>query len=206
MHVLDIFICIVTAVFVGLGIRRGCIGEIFRLAAVVLGFIGAYLMHAQVAARLNFLAVPDSLRATLSFLGAYVVIALSVVTVGWVIRKIVHLTLLGWLDRLLGGCIGMVKTLVLAWVVVLCVSAVPASRFHTSIGSSLTYRFFIFLPLRLKSSPAASSLTGVPASVDIARPMENVHAAREKFEGFRNMVDSAKARADSIKKQYLLRD
>jgi uncharacterized membrane protein required for colicin V production len=49
MHTLDIFFCIAAVFFIVVGVRRGLIGELFRLLALVFGFIVAFLYYPDLA-------------------------------------------------------------------------------------------------------------------------------------------------------------
>ena len=104
MHTLDIFFCIAAVFFIVIGIRRGLIGELFRLFALIAGFIVAFLYYPDLSRLLNI--KNPTIATPLCFSILYLITALSVIGAGWLIRKVVHLTPLGWFDYLFGGAIG----------------------------------------------------------------------------------------------------
>jgi uncharacterized membrane protein required for colicin V production len=64
------------------------------------------------------------------------------------IKKVVHLTLLGWLDRLLGAILGFLKTVLLAWIV--CLSISTFNRTESNFNKSIVYRNFKRLPAAMR--------------------------------------------------------
>lgn len=144
MHTLDIVFSVFALIFVTIGIKRGFIGEIIRLAAMIGGFLGAFLYYNDFSVLIQFIKLPSYIRNALSFTILYIAIVLSFLTLGWLIKKVVHLTLLGWLDRLLGAMLGLLKTVLLAWIV--CLSISTFNRTEANFNKSGVYRTFKSLP------------------------------------------------------------
>jgi membrane protein required for colicin V production len=193
MHFFDIIILIFTAVFTGLGIKRGFIGELFRCAAVVAGFATAFLYYRQLSAALTFISMPPSAKTALSFLLVYAGTALTVLGIGWVAKKIVRMTMLGWADRLLGGCVGLIKSLILTWILMLCIALVPGTPLHSAISHSCTFTTYTAIPLHLRSSSPL-----LPASINIGKPIAKIRTVKKNLDNFKEKVDSAKAFSDSL--------
>jgi membrane protein required for colicin V production len=182
MHAIDIVFLVVAAILVAVGVKRGFIGEIFRLLAMVVGFVVAALFYRQVSTQLPF-SISVNMKIALAFARLYIVTALVLLVVGWFVRKVVHLTMLGWVDRLCGGGIGFLKALLLAWLVALIVSVLPFERLRTSVESALVYRVFAKLPPKLY----AAALEDAQKTIKKAIASETI----EKIETFRDKVDSA---------------
>ena len=105
MNWLDIVI-IVVAVLSGIwGLRQGIIKTAFGIAGLIGGIILAGRYYGGLAALLS----PSS--ATWANIAAYAIILLATLVVasviGWFVAKLVHLTILGWLDRLVGCVLGV---------------------------------------------------------------------------------------------------
>jgi uncharacterized membrane protein required for colicin V production len=188
MHLADIIFLVLAAVFIGIGIWRGLVSEAARLLAVVIGFAVASAFYRSLAAWLSFL--PGSLAAytIASFILIFVAAALATLAAGWVVKKVVHLTVLGWVDGLCGGVIGLVKAFIVAWVACLIVAALPAPGVHAFFSGSVTYGVCRKLPLQLR-------LPGVKAA---ERSIENIMAEKpiselpRRFQQFRSTVDSVR--------------
>jgi len=106
MNWLDIVI-IVVAVLLGLaGLRQGIIRTVFGIAGVIAGIVLAGRYYDELAA----LLFPSG--ATWAHIAAYVIILLATLlvagVVGWLIARLVHFAMLGWLDRLVGFILGVV--------------------------------------------------------------------------------------------------
>lgn len=148
MHTLDIVFSVFALIFISIGIKRGFIGEVIRLFAMIGGFFGAFLYYNDLSIVIQFIKLPSYIRNALSFAILYVAIALSFIALGWLIKKIVHLTLLGWLDRLLGALLGFSKTVLIAWIV--CLSISTFHRTEANFSKSAVYRVFKSLPSTMR--------------------------------------------------------
>ena len=106
MNWLDIVI-IVVAVLLGIaGLRQGIIKTAFGIAGLIGGIVLAGRYYGGLAALLS----PSG--ATCANIAAYAIILIATLIVasviGWFVAKLVHLTILGWLDRLVGCVLGVV--------------------------------------------------------------------------------------------------
>jgi len=105
MNWLDIVI-IVVAVLLGIvGLRQGIIRTVFGIAGLIGGIVLAGRYYGGLAAVLS----PSG--ATWANIAAYAIILIATLivagVVGWLVAKLVHLVLLGWLDRLIGFILGI---------------------------------------------------------------------------------------------------
>lgn len=105
MNWLDIVI-IVVAVLLGIvGLRQGIIRAVFGIAGLIGGIVLAGRYYGGLA------AVLSSSGATWANIAAYAIILIATLivagVVGWLVAKLVHLVLLGWLDRLVGFILGV---------------------------------------------------------------------------------------------------
>jgi membrane protein required for colicin V production len=105
MNWLDIVIIVVAALFGLIGLWRGAIRTAFGIAGLVLGIILAGRYYGPFAAVLS----PGG--ASWAGIAAYAIILIATMIVagviGWIVARLVHITLLGWLDRLVGGILGV---------------------------------------------------------------------------------------------------
>jgi len=105
MNWLDIVI-IVVAVLLGIaGLRQGIIRTVFGIAGLIGGIVLAGRYYGGLAALLS----PSG--ATWVNIAAYAIILIATLivagVVGSLVAKLVHLVLLGWLDRLVGCVLGV---------------------------------------------------------------------------------------------------
>lgn len=147
MHTyLDIIILIIAVILSAMGAKRGFISELFRLAAMIVGFFTGYIYHKDLQKFLEFIEIPSQITAIFSFLLIFLVTAFSILGLGWVLRKAIHLTLLGWGDRMLGAVLGLLKTALIAWVTCLSLSSIPSPATQTALNNSIVYRLYSTLP------------------------------------------------------------
>jgi membrane protein required for colicin V production len=149
MHIFDICAIVLTAVFVLIGIKRGFIQELFRLIAVGGGLIGALLLYKTAFAKLGFLHTPHQIKTIVAFIAVYVALLVGLLLAGWLLKKIIHLSMLGWLDRLWGGVFGFVKAVIIVWICVLLIAIGLPDNFRKAMHTSKTYRTFSKIPVHL---------------------------------------------------------
>ena len=114
MNILDMIIIAVLSFFLIRGIFRGLTRELASIIGVVVGFYGALVFFPRVVKFFpqNLAASPyaDILGFTVIFCGIFLVIHLVAMLIRWALG----ISMLGWVDRLLGAGFGAVKgTLVL---------------------------------------------------------------------------------------------
>jgi len=128
MNTLDIVFCVILG-FLGLrGIFRGLVKEIASILGLILGFVLANTYHAQLAAMFeNFPGGPGMAK-----LAAYLAIFLGVVAVIFLlaslIRKLLQMIMLGWVDSIGGGALGFFKGALLCSIIVLALTAFLPSK------------------------------------------------------------------------------
>lgn len=106
MNWLDIVVLVMLATAVIQGLRSGFVRALFTAVGAFLGVALAGQLAGQVAPALE----PVLGAGNISRIGASVIIFLAVFIaasfVGNIVRQVLHLTLLGWLDTLLGAVMG----------------------------------------------------------------------------------------------------
>ncbi|MBN1578388.1 MAG: CvpA family protein [Chitinispirillaceae bacterium] len=193
MHVLDIIIAVITAFLIFAGLRRGLIGEVIRLSAMVVGIFVAFLYYQDFAMRspLTLIPVQTHIRYAIAFILIYCLCAVAIIMAGWFIKKTVHLTPLGWIDRLIGGSIGFLKGLLIAYVACLSISSFPIHRVQNDFNNSLIYRSFKSLPKGLSLKNLLHNRTRLHTIFD-KKPSPQIDKMQHKFDEFKAAVDSAK--------------
>ena len=199
MHAFDIIFGGLALVLVFLGLRRGFIDEVMRLTAIVIGFIGALALYRQVAPKLSFLSLSPPIVTVVSFLLVFFCLAFGIVCVGKLLKKMVRLTMMGWLDHLCGACIGAIKAFFLGWIFVITVSSIPLPVVHYFFKDSRAYAFFVAISPALKAKviervqQPKSALLHLPALNDLWKKMPFFHQ-----DG-----DSARAQASPKKNHFI---
>jgi membrane protein required for colicin V production len=140
MNWLDIVI-IVVVVFLGIvGLRQGLIRTVFGIA----GLIGGIFLAGRYYDELAALLFPSS--AIWANIAAYAIIAVATMVVagviGWLIAKLVNFVALGWLDKLVGGILGVViGGLLCAAILAIIVKYYPGME--ATINQSIIARFIV---------------------------------------------------------------
>ena len=149
MHWLDIVI-IVVAALVGLsGLRNGLIRMAFGLGGLIGGIVLAGRFYGGLAALLT----PDE-AIWVKILAYIIILAATIVVagvIGWFVAKLVHLAMLGWLDRIGGLAVGVFMGCMLCAAMLAIVSmhstAAQAAISQSAVASLLLGRFPLLLAL-----------------------------------------------------------
>lgn len=122
MNFLDIIFLILWLFFTIRGISKGLVKEVFSLAGVVIGFVGAYVYLDSVMA---FLGASGTVLKIIVFILLFAVIYFVVVIVGAIFSKILKLIFLGFLDRLLGLVFGFLEGFAISAIIVYLLTLFP---------------------------------------------------------------------------------
>lgn len=128
MNTLDIVFCVILG-FLGLrGIFRGLVKEVASILGLILGFVLANLFHAELAPRLEGPLGGPGLANLVAYLGIFLGTVAAVFLAASLIRKILKMIMLGWLDSIGGGLLGFFKGALLCSIIVLALTAFLPSK------------------------------------------------------------------------------
>ena len=92
------------------GFRKGFLMEIISLVALILGIIGGFaLLHQGMNWLDQNVDINGNLLPYVSFILIFLIIVIGLSLLGKLIKKILDMTLLGSIDSLTGGIIGVLK-------------------------------------------------------------------------------------------------
>ena len=117
MNPFDVFIIIIICYSVIRGLFRGLVKEVSSIIGVLGGFYAAYSYYPMVAKLLSrFIAEPAYLNI-LSFLIIFCGILIGISILGVVIKYLLNVAFLGWIDRICGVGFGLIKGVLIVTVI-----------------------------------------------------------------------------------------
>lgn len=109
MSILDALVVIIIAIFLTRGLWTGFIKQIASIAALILGFIIAGQYYGESAS----LVIPYIKSQQAGFFIAYILLFLVsfvfVHALGFLLKKVITFSMLGWFDKFLGALLGLAK-------------------------------------------------------------------------------------------------
>jgi len=131
MNSLDIGILIIASVFFIRGVFRGFVFELVTVIGLVLGYIISitYLSILAGYILLYFPSLPKSVVNIVSFFLLFVGTNLLLRLVSKMITKTLKFAMLGWLNRLLGGVLGLLKSIIILSILVFVIDMIPFSSY-----------------------------------------------------------------------------
>lgn len=109
MNPFDVFIILVLAYSTVRGLFRGLVKEVSSIIGVLGGFYAAYSYYPMVAKLLSGLIAEQSYLNILSFLIIFCGILIIISILGVVIKYLLNVAFLGWIDRVCGVGFGLIK-------------------------------------------------------------------------------------------------
>jgi membrane protein required for colicin V production len=110
MKTLDIILLIPLFFGAFLGFRKGLLLEIVSLIALILAIVGAFkLLDYGMEVLQPYFQNWEQALPIISFIFLFIAILLIVNLIGKIVKKILDMTLLGWLDNFAGAVIGLLK-------------------------------------------------------------------------------------------------
>ena len=109
MNPFDILIIIILVYCVVRGLFRGLVKEVSSIFGVLGGFYAAYSYYPQVANLLSRLVTDEAYRNILAFLIIFCCVLILINVLGIIIKYLLNIAFLGWVDRVFGLLFGMTK-------------------------------------------------------------------------------------------------
>lgn len=117
MNVFDIFVMIVILFCFIRGGFKGLIGEISGIIGVVAGFYGAYTYYPMIAGVGQQWISDPGIRNILAFILLFCAVLIGVILASILIRKLLNIVFLGWVDRAFGIVFGAAKGVLIVSVI-----------------------------------------------------------------------------------------
>jgi membrane protein required for colicin V production len=123
MNPFDILILVILGYSLVRGLFRGLVKEISSIIGVLGGFYAAYTYYRTLARPLSAIIHDVSYLNILSFLTIFCGVLIVVSVVGVIIKYLLNITFLGWVDRIGGVIFGLAKGILIASVLFLSLTA-----------------------------------------------------------------------------------
>lgn len=107
MNWLDIVLIIVLVISVVMGIRAGVIKVLFTLVGGIIGVVLAGRFSDSLGNKMTFISSASTAKIV-AFAIILIVVMIIATVLAFVIKKIASAVLLGWVDKLGGGILGLV--------------------------------------------------------------------------------------------------
>lgn len=117
MNSIDMIIIAVLCFFMVRGIFRGLTRELAAIVGLIAGFYGAFLFYPAIVKFLPDKIATGAYANILGFAVIFCGVFLAVHLLGALIRFVLGITMLSWVDRLLGAVFGAVKGVLFLMVV-----------------------------------------------------------------------------------------
>jgi len=136
MNGFDLVVLVIILFCMIRGLFKGLIREVSGIVAVIAGFYGAFTYYWLLSDRLAFLITTQETRHLVSFGLLFCAVLVAVGVLSAVIRKLLHLVFLGWVDRTFGLIFGTAKgALIVSVLFVMLTAFIPAGTARLTAGS-----------------------------------------------------------------------
>ena len=123
MNAFDIFVVVVVGFCLIRGIFRGLIKELSSIIGVFAGFYGAYTYYVKLAQLLSKWISDTGYLNIFSFLLIFCCVFIIISVLGVVIKYLLNVAFLGWVDRICGAGFGLIKGVLIVAVVMISLTA-----------------------------------------------------------------------------------
>ncbi len=136
MNGFDLVVLVIILFCMIRGLFKGLIREVSGIVAVIAGFYGAFTYYWLLSDRLAFLITAPATRHLVSFGILFCCILVAVGVMAALIRRLLHLVFLGWVDRTFGLIFGTAKgALIVSVLFVMLTAFIPAGTARLMAGS-----------------------------------------------------------------------
>ena len=123
MNAFDIIVVVILGYSLIRGLFRGLVKELASIIGVLGGFFAAYSFYSAGASYLSRLVSNPAYRNILAFLIIFSAVVILVNVLAIIIKYLLKIVFLGWLDRLGGFGFGVVKGVLIVSVIFLALTA-----------------------------------------------------------------------------------
>ena len=123
MNPLDMVILVILSYCLIRGIFRGLVKEISSIIGVLAGFYAAYSYYPLLAKPLARWISSTPFMNILSFMIIFCVIFILISILGIIIKYLLNIAFLGWIDRICGAGFGIIKGILIVSVVLISLTA-----------------------------------------------------------------------------------
>ena len=121
----DILILIILGFFTFSGFKNGFIKEATRIVGMVGGFFAAHKFHDDLMPFLEIYILNPNILTVVSYLGVFCITLIIINILAMVLQKFFELILLGWLNRLLGTLLGLIKGMFVVSIIIFILEIAP---------------------------------------------------------------------------------
>lgn len=158
MNWLDFILVIPLLIGLVRGLMRGLISEVIAILVVILGVLGARLWEATFSAwLLQQFAWPQGICDVVAYALLFLGIAIVLSIIAKLITKLMHAIHLGWINRIFGGLVGMLKFAIIVLVAVFIMDKTNQT-FHW-LDESPVVKTSVVYPYAQKATNALLSFT-----------------------------------------------
>jgi membrane protein required for colicin V production len=119
MNTFDIIISAIFGYCLVRGLFRGLIKELASIIGVLSGFYAAYTYYQEVARMMSDWISNTGYLNIVSFMIIFCFIFIIISIIGILIKYLLNIVFLGWIDRLFGAVFGMIKAILIASVLLI---------------------------------------------------------------------------------------
>ncbi|MBQ9185772.1 MAG: CvpA family protein [Bacteroidales bacterium] len=147
MSVIDIVILIIFIPFIIRGIKLGFVVQAAAVVALIVGVWLAFRFSSLLGGWLAPLvkASPKALQ-TIAFVLILIAAILVFHLIGKGLEKVVHLALLGWLDKLLGGIFAAIKVILILGILIMLFNTLNTK--YNWVDAATLGESFLYEPLK----------------------------------------------------------
>ena len=119
MQTIDIIIVVLLVIGLIGGLRDGLVKQVAGLAGLIGGLLLGRAFYMPLGEWMaSVLSISDEAARITAFILILVIVPLLFSLVGWLVSKLLKAICLGWINRLLGGLVGVLKFALLAGVLI----------------------------------------------------------------------------------------
>jgi len=123
MNTFDILMIVIISFCLIRGVFKGLIGEISSIIGVVAAFYGAYTYYPMITVYAQKWIENSAIRNLIAFFLIFCTILIVVSCISLLIRKILNLVFLGWVDRTFGLVFGAAKGILIMSVIFIIITS-----------------------------------------------------------------------------------
>jgi len=148
MSPFDILIAVIIGFCLIRGIFRGLVKELSSIVGVMAGYYAAYSYYAYLAKLLSKFLSFSAYSEIVSFLLIFCAVFIIISMIGVIIKYLLSISFLGWTDRICGAGFGLIKGLLITFILFIAFTTF-LPRDNTIMKKSLLAPHLSYIPAKM---------------------------------------------------------
>ena len=153
LNILDLILVILFLLFIINGYKDGFIEQISVILGIVISFYFAIRFYPEMEVLLvPYFDIPQRLLEFISFALIFIILNILIHLLAEGLKSILDLLFLKSLDQLMGAFLGLIKGVLILYLLILFINQIPYTKVRNIVNNSIIAKYFLDMSPKIQNS------------------------------------------------------